>query len=298
MIHNKNHNASWSQYPTQTQSQMIARRKSNEEMIEWVNELTTNPKERGKALQALCVKREQISDLAIRLWTTPGTMTVLLSEIISTYPYIAANNYNIPQSNRVCNVLALLQCVAGHDQTRKAFIEANFPIYLFPFLHQTSSAREAEYFKLTSLGIIGSLVRNEEPEVITYLLNVDFVPLCLRILKFGQEISRIVAAFIVQKILSDNSGRASICSTKEKVETVVKVFNRVVNDLTKNFSTRLAQHVVSSYNALLRVDGVEKIVSDLYKKDTKERIELEIKDVCDPSFRDLVGRIKAIWNRA
>ena len=64
------------------------------------------------------------------------------------------------QSNRVCNSLALLQCVASHQETRSLFLQAHIPIFLYPFLHTTlSKTRPFEYLRLTSLGVIGALVK-------------------------------------------------------------------------------------------------------------------------------------------
>ena len=131
------------------------------------------------------------------------------------------------QSNRVCNALALLQCVASHPETRTAFLNgwltelflcplsrtANFtyhypllllsslppslhppslslplplppclhppsflpslvlspsllpflpahiPLFLYPFLHTVSKSRPFEYLRLTSLGVVGALVK-------------------------------------------------------------------------------------------------------------------------------------------
>jgi CCR4-NOT transcription complex subunit 9 len=224
-----------------------------------VKRLTTSPADRAEALHKLSVQREQIPDLAILLWESPATITALLSEILSIYPHLATvsqsssapASLNSKLATRVCNVLALLQCVAGCEETRLPFIHANIPMYLFPFLHATNQSRECECFKLTSLGILGSLVKAENSEIIEYLLQNEFVPLCLRILKFGQEMSKIVAAFILQKILSDANGKQSICQNREKRETVLKVLNLVLRELTVSFIPRLSKKVLASYQLML-----------------------------------------------
>jgi len=165
---------------------------------------------------------------------------------------------------------------------------------LFPFLHQTNSSRETEYFKLTSLGIIGSLVKADKPDIIEYLLNADFVPLCLRILKFSQEISRTVAAFIVQKIIGDQGGRCYILQNQERIETVIKVLNKVVLDLTKSFSPRLSKHVVGSYQCLLELPEVTPY---LCAQKWQEIIDAQIPDNCDPEFIKLIKYIISSFSR-
>jgi CCR4-NOT transcription complex subunit 9 len=263
-----------------------------------VKRLTASPSERSEALHTLSVQREQIPELAIFLWESPATITALLAEILSIYPHLAATSQsssaptslNSKLAARVCNVLALFQCVAGCEDTRLHFIHANIPMYLFPFLHATNQSRECECFKLTSLGILGSLVNAENPEIIDYLLQNEFVPLCLRILKFGQEMSKIVAAFIVQKILSDPNGRKCICLNPERSETVLKVLNLVLKDLATNFSPRLSKNVVASYQAMLESREVVAAVRGM---------ELPVLDQtlapsCNEEFSQFVGQLRAI----
>jgi Uncharacterized protein involved in cell differentiation/sexual development len=45
-------------------------------------------------------------------------MTSLLQEIISVYSLLSPSQLTAAASNRVCNALALLQCVASHNETR------------------------------------------------------------------------------------------------------------------------------------------------------------------------------------
>ena len=57
----------------------------------------------------------------------------------------------------------------------------------------------------------------DDTEVINFLLSTEIIPLCLRTMELGSELSKTVATFIVQKILSDGSagdtcsGRAERC---------------------------------------------------------------------------------------
>lgn len=51
-------------------------------------------------------------------------------------------------------------------------------------------------------------------------MQTEIIPLCLRIMKRGQELSRTVATFIVQKILLDDNGLSYICQTAERFYAV------------------------------------------------------------------------------
>jgi CCR4-NOT transcription complex subunit 9 len=49
-------------------------------------------------------------------------MTVLCQEILQVYPMLNPSQLTAAASNRVCNALALLQCVASHQETRQLFL--------------------------------------------------------------------------------------------------------------------------------------------------------------------------------
>lgn len=132
-------------------------------MYQWINELS-NPETRETALFELSKKREGVPDLAPMLWHSFGTIAALLQEIINIYPSINPATLTAHQSNRVCNALALLQCVASHPETRTVFLQASIPLFLYPFLHTSSKTRPFEYLRLTSLGVIGALVKVSKPK--------------------------------------------------------------------------------------------------------------------------------------
>ena len=93
---------------------------------------------REAALLELSKKREQVPELALILWHSfgrsewsdkegivliiAGVMTSLLQEIISVYTLLNPSQLTAAASNRVCNALALLQCVASHNETRALFL--------------------------------------------------------------------------------------------------------------------------------------------------------------------------------
>lgn len=217
-----------------------------ERIYAWINELTS-PETRENALLELSKKREVVPDLAPLLWNSFGTIAALMQEIVNIYPAINPPVLTASQSNRVCNALALLQCVASHPETRSVFLQGNIPLFLYPFLHTVSKTRPFEYLRLTSLGVIGALVKTDEQEVINFLLNTEIIPLCLRIMESGSELSKTVATFILQKILLDETGLAYICQTYERFSHVAMILGKMVLHLSKEPSARLLKHVVRCY---------------------------------------------------
>ncbi|KAI4320796.1 hypothetical protein MLD38_034242 [Melastoma candidum] len=202
---------------------------------------------RENALLELSKKRELFQDLAPLLWNSFGTIAALLQEIVSIYPMLSPPTLNPAQSNRVCNALALLQCVASHPDTRMLFLKAHMPLYLYPFLNTGSKTRPFEYLRLTSLGVIGALVKVDDAEVISFLLSTEIIPLCLRTMEMGSELSKTVATFIVQKILLDDFGLDYICTTAERFFAVGRVLAHMVAALAEQPSSRLLKHIIRCY---------------------------------------------------
>ncbi|XP_053615278.1 CCR4-NOT transcription complex subunit 9 [Plodia interpunctella] len=217
-----------------------------EKIYTWILELC-NPETRENALLELSKKREVVPDLAPMLWHSFGTIAALLQEITNIYVAMIPPTLTAHQSNRVCNALALMQCVASHPETRSAFLQAHVPLFLYPFLHTVSKTRPFEYLRLTSLGVIGALVKTDEQEVITFLLTTEIIPLCLRIMENGSELSKTVATFILQKILLDDSGLCYICQTYDRFSHVAMILGKMVLSLAKDPSARLLKHVVRCY---------------------------------------------------
>uniref|UniRef100_A0A2K6RAV1 CCR4-NOT transcription complex subunit 9 n=1 Tax=Rhinopithecus roxellana TaxID=61622 RepID=A0A2K6RAV1_RHIRO len=195
-----------------------------EKIYQWINELS-----------------KSVPDLAPMQWHSFGTIAALLQEIVNIYPSLNPPTLTAHQSNRVSNALALLQCVASHPETRSAFLAAHIPLFLYPILQTVSKTCPFEYLWLTSLGVIWG------PEVINFLLTTEIIPLCLRIMESGSELSffelsKTVATFILQKIFL-----AYICQTYERFSHVAMILGKMVLQLSKEPSARLLKHVVKCY---------------------------------------------------
>eukprot|EP01102_Stenamoeba_stenopodia_P018079 TRINITY_DN6585_c0_g1_i2.p1 TRINITY_DN6585_c0_g1~~TRINITY_DN6585_c0_g1_i2.p1 ORF type:complete len:342 (+),score=55.49 TRINITY_DN6585_c0_g1_i2:255-1280(+) len=220
-----------------------------EKIYALVHELTI-PEKRESALLELSKKREAVADLAPILWYSIGTIAALLQEIVAIYPLLSPPKLKAHASNRVCNALALLQCVASHPDTRTLFLNAHVPLFLYPFLNTVSKTRPFEYLRLTSLGVIGALVKMDDTEVINFLLSTEIIPLCLRIMVTGSELSKTVATFIVQKVLLDDIGLTYICATYERFYAVNSVLNSMVANLIEQPSQRLLKHIIRCFMRL------------------------------------------------
>ena len=236
------------------------------QIIKWVDQIK-DESTREKALEELSHKRESLSDLALYIWYSTGTVATLLQEIINTYQLLAPPKLTIAKSNKACSVLALFQCVAAHPETRRPFLQAQIPIFLYPFLNTLNKSKPYEYIRLTALGVIGALVKVDNPDVITYLLNTEIIPLCLRIMERGSELSKTVACFIVQRILLDDSGLKYICEKQERLNAI----NTVLGFMIKNKpSPRLVKHIIRSYCRLAENPEGKNLLKNNLPQEMKE----------------------------
>ncbi|XP_017646487.1 uncharacterized protein LOC108486770 [Gossypium arboreum] len=154
-----------------------------------------------QSLDVLCKNRLAYDNLAVLLWNSFGTMSVLL------------------------------KCVASHPNTRIPFIRATMPVYLYPFLNTMSNERSYECLRITSLGVIGSLAKVEDPEVIEYLLSTQIFPSCLRCMELGKTLSRTVSTFIIYRILLSEKGLKYCFVLAERYLSVSQCLGKLVENL-------------------------------------------------------------------
>ncbi|CAA2973781.1 cell differentiation RCD1 homolog [Olea europaea subsp. europaea] len=202
---------------------------------------------RESALIELCQRRETFIDFGLILWHSPGTMAILLQEVIGVYPFLSPPTLTSAQSNRACNALALLQCVASHRDTRRLFVQAHFPSYLYCFLTTDCKSRPFEYLRLTCLGVLGALVKGDDTAVIHFLLATEIMPLCLRTMENGNELSKMVAAYILLKILQDGEGLNYVCIAPDRFYAVGRVLRNLVVGLAAHPSPWLLKHIIKCY---------------------------------------------------
>ncbi|RKP38227.1 cell differentiation protein rcd1 [Dimargaris cristalligena] len=219
---------------------------TGDEIYQLVLELY-NPPSREQALSELSKKRDQFEDLALVLWNSYGVMAIILQEIVTVYPLLHSASLSVQASNRVCNALALLQLVAAHPKTRHLLIHANFPQFLYPFLSTTSKSKPYDNLRLTSLGVIGAIVKNDSPEIIHFFLQTEFLPLCLKIMEIGSELCKVVATFIFHKILSDDGGLMFMTDHPHRFYIVQLVLNNMIEQLVDSTSPRLLKIIVRCY---------------------------------------------------
>lgn len=127
-------------------------------------------------------------------------------------------------------------------------------------MHTSNKTKPFENLRVTSLGVIGALVKGDDSNAIQFLMQTEIIPMCLRIMKKGMDLSRTVATFIIQKILLDDNGLIYICESSEKFYAIITVLQVMVSELIESgkIDQRLLRHIVKCY---LRISENQKFVS-------------------------------------
>ena len=226
-----------------------------------------DPNKKYDSFKLLNEQREYVPQLAQFLWYSTGTVSIMLQEIINIYPNLSPPTLTQSHSERICNVLGLFQCIALHEKTKPLFIKAGLHLYLYPLINKIIKQKPFEHLRVTSLGVIGALVKGEDSETVQHLIGTELIVLCLRIMKKGNLLSRTVATFIVQKILMDESGLRYVSSTEERLLALMQILKDITDELARDPNCtndkevqRLLRHIVRCFLRLSENNNATQLI--------------------------------------
>ena len=242
--------------------------------------------EREKSLSQLVLRRSEIRNLGSLLWGTKGIVASLLADVFSAYPFLSCPD-KLEQNHlkRVLDVLVLFQMIAL-DETNLKLIESNICLYFFPFLDNHGISDALTRLRLAVLGIFGNLLRDSDQVVVEYLLNIEFLPLLLKVLLLKDKATTLVALFILKKLLNNANVIKSLKESVQKIETIVRVMNSTLIYLIESPNEKIEALFVECYECILN-DDIHQIV-----KDSLTGIQLESSENNTQAFRDLVFRLQ------
>lgn len=257
---------------------------SEELIVKYINEIK-NEETREKAIENLYNFREKNENIPIYLWYSQGTMTTLLQEILNLYQYLSPSKLSKEILNKTYYILSLIQAIALNSKTRKEFIDSQLLVFIYPFLSNTNKIKIFDLIRISALGVIAALVKRDDSEVILFLLNTGIIPILLKILEKGTDLSQSLTCFIVQRIIYDSKGFSYICEMKERLYAITYILGMMIHS---KISQRLKNYILKIFVALIE------------NKDAKRMIKQEsldkIKDInfilsLDDSSKDKVKKI-------
>lgn len=189
-------------------------------------------KKQKEALKLLNEVKHDIPHLAPLIWFTPGCVNVLVQEIILMYPAVNSQKLKPETADQFLPVLGLLQVLAGHEDVRKSFLEANLHSYLIPLIARPIKKSPFSHLIASTLMVFGCLVKTRNPQVVQALCRTEILPLVLKNMRKGYLFSRIAAAYVLMNILMEDVGLDYICQNVERLFTVVQICRDIIQELS------------------------------------------------------------------
>ena len=248
---------------------IISQNQQSEEdiIIKYINELKDEEK-RSKALSKLSEYYDKSKNLPIYLWYSQGTMAILLQEIISTYKHFSSMKLSSEKYSKIRNILLLLTSITSHEEIRHKFIESKMPIFLYPFLNSTSTAKQNEYIKLLTLTVITNLIIPQEPETISFFINTQIIPILLKIIDRGPLISKVPACLMIHLIVKADEGLKYICEDKMRYSAIILFMRHM---LKNKHNPKIIEQTLKTFLRLAENNDARIILKNTLLKEIKDK---------------------------
>jgi CCR4-NOT transcription complex subunit 9 len=192
---------------------------------------------------------------AIHVWSYNGIPLLLLQEIVQAYYIINTDRFTTEESAKICVVLNITQILIEVKEVRTHFINSQLPFYLYPYLNISDKSPQYESLRIASLGVVGALLKDEY--IINHLKNTEVVPLTLKIMDIGSEVSKIIASYIFLKIIKSNEGLDYACQTFDRFVAISVILNSMVYQCINHPSPRLLNNILECYMRLSTKENVK-----------------------------------------
>ncbi|KAL7668551.1 hypothetical protein ACOME3_009249 [Neoechinorhynchus agilis] len=210
---------------------------------------TLDVQKRENAVRELGKLCETITGLPSIIWYTYGVPTMITFEVIRIAALVgpALPPMNTATASYACNLMNLIQAFASHKELRYQLIESRVVHLLIQFIRVSSRLRSMEYLRLVTLGVFGALVKSDNADIVRYLIGHDIIQACFKVMEVAPDISKIVGAFVLQKIIADDYGLSYICQTYERFSHMAMILGRIILHIGKDPEPRLLKHVIRCY---------------------------------------------------
>lgn len=213
--------------------------------------------EKSKHFKDILQVLESKEDQHIHFWRYNEIPILLLQEVIKCYYLIGTDMFTPEACSNVCVVLNIFQVVVVEDEIRAHFLAGQFPFYLYPFMNITEQSNKYESLRIACLCIIGTLMKKNVEEIITFLKNTEIVPLTLKIMDIGTEVSKLITIHIFYKILNTADGLEYMVQTFDRFVAIAMVFNSIIYQSLTNPSKRVIAVILDCYSRMCAKENVK-----------------------------------------
>ena len=128
----------------------------------------------------------QRAELAPVFWSSFGTVSILISEVVQVYPQLKTPaTLTAATYTRASGSLRLLLYMAMNPVIRLELLLSKMPELLYPLLHVFSTDQRIEVLRATAVFAVWALLQDSNTEVNSRIMSSEIIPLCLGILEAG-----------------------------------------------------------------------------------------------------------------
>jgi hypothetical protein len=158
--------------------------------------------------------------------------------------------------------------MTSHEEIRHKLIEAKIPIFLYPFLNSTSTAKQNEYIKLLTLTVITNLILPQDPETISFFINTQIIPILLKIIDRGPLISKVPACLMIHLIVKADEGLKYICEDKMRYSAIILFMRHMLKN--KN-NPKIIEQTLKTFLRLAENNDARIILKNTLLKEIKDK---------------------------
>ncbi|XP_031383923.1 cell differentiation protein rcd1-like [Punica granatum] len=172
-------------------------------------------------------------------------------ELVMVYVMMVRAHLTESTAMRLVHVISLFQCIAANEETRQELIKCEIPNLLMPIVMFKSPFEVYENVRAVALSVFGIICERGGPAAIRWAFQMDILHICWFIMKFGNELSKLIALHILEFVLKDkfgiswflsgacDPGRNNLLQTMEDLVMTMAAYN--------NCLPRLLFHIIRCY---------------------------------------------------
>jgi len=261
---------------------------SEEIVVENINLISSPDAAKWGAMSTIINYKNEVPDLAVYLWFSSGTITILFTEfltIIQDYD----EGLKTESLHNLQTIMSLFYIISSDDRTKVNFIESNIPFYFIPIMDQCLDSPNQIRISAMCLSVFAALAQNSIKEVMVKFVELGLLSICTKYLQNSPLELKIAASHITYSMINSEHIQESIFQTPDQVSLVLFPLLKIFSDLSQSFNKRLSQYVVPQILILFEKEGVIGIsIKFLYEKMKSKKISGEY----DQQYLDLVDYIE------
>eukprot|EP00866_Antonospora_locustae_P000378 jgi/Antlo1/378/308 len=242
--------------------------------------------DRGRTYKQVLEYLSEHPEESVYFWRYQGIPIMFLQEITKFYEVLENNSQTLEDCTNICNLINILQTLAGKEDIRNELIRIQLPFFLYPFLNSSNTSQKNELIRAASLGFINVFIKSNDPDIIVFFRKTEIIPLALKCMDIGATTSKVLASNIFLFILRNREGLQYAVQTAERFVAISVMLNLVLGQCVHIKSNDVIRNILECYVILSTEENVRLSFGSSFPKNLgNEKIMEKIKT--DSTLREL-----------